>query len=209
MSKARGGTVNGISTEPNYSDGGMLANDAEFFLYGGAVFKNLELYDLPASNAVLGYRQYAYGPEKPLWQKGFSGGHLDDGVNRYIAYGGATSAPSENKAWYFSGLTSPTKGEILANGDNATRAMNVSNTLIELDMAAQLDEKWSNITLPDKIKGRANPEVVWVPVGKQGILVVLGGVTHPEWATEISKSDNETDSVSALPTIRKLFTSML
>lgn len=200
MSKARGGTVNGISTEPNYEDGGMLANDAEFFLYGGAVFKNSKLYDLPASNAVLGYRRYAYGPEKPLWQKGFSGGHLDDGVTRYVAYGGAANAPSENKAWYFSGLTSPTKGEILSNGgpDDGTLASNVSNTLIELDMTAQLDEKWTNMTLPDKIKGRANPEVVWVPVGKQGILVVLGGVVYPEWATVIHKSDNETDSVSIL-----------
>ncbi|GAO13216.1 hypothetical protein UVI_02025650 [Ustilaginoidea virens] len=174
----------------------MLANDHEFFLYGGAVFRNDQLYDPPPANAVLGYRRYQYGPDKPLWQKGFSAGHLDDGVTRYVAYGGAVNAPSENKAWYFSGLSSPTRGPIIQNTgtDGSTRAMNVSNTLVGLDMAAQLEEKWSNTTLPSMVHGRANPEVVWVPVGKQGILLVLGGVLNPEWATATHKSENETES---------------
>lgn len=196
MSKARGGFASGISTEPNYYDGGMLANDAEFFLYGGALFEAKELYDTPGGDAVLGYRRYAYGPEKPLWQKGFTGGHLDSGVNRYVAYGAAVNAPSENKAWYFSGLTSPTRGPIVENSARpAVMAATVSDTLIGLDMSIQLEEKWSNMTLPPKIKGRSNAEVVWVPVGKQGILVVLGGVLYPEWATVGHKSANETASV--------------
>ncbi|KAG5981128.1 hypothetical protein E4U55_003264 [Claviceps digitariae] len=195
MSKARGGIAGGISTEPNYYDGGMLANNAEFFLYGGALFQNDALYDAPSGDAVLGYRRYAYGPEKPLWQKGFTGGHLDNGVTRYVAYGAAVNAPSENKAWYFSGLTSPTRGPIVQNnGDAAVKAATISDTLIGLDMSIQLDEKWSNTTLPDKIRGRSNAEVVWVPVGKHGILVVLGGVVYPEWATNGHKSANETAS---------------
>lgn len=199
MSKARGGIASGISTEPNYYDGGMLANNAEFFLYGGALFGDDTLYDAPTGDAVLGYRRYAYGPEKPLWQKGFTGGHLDDGVTRYVAYGAAVNAPPEDKAWYFSGLTSPTRGPIIQNSpDASTKAANISNTLIGLDMAAQLEEKWSNTTLPERIKGRSNSEVVWVPVGKQGILVVLGGVVYPEWATNGHKSENETASVCCL-----------
>ncbi|KAJ2967528.1 hypothetical protein NQ176_g9620 [Zarea fungicola] len=40
MSKARGGQGNSNGASPNYYDGAMLANDAEFFLYGGAVFQN-------------------------------------------------------------------------------------------------------------------------------------------------------------------------
>ncbi|KAG6121252.1 hypothetical protein E4U13_005153 [Claviceps humidiphila] len=200
MSKARGGFASGISTEPNYYDGGMLANDAEFFLYGGALFEAKELYDTPGGDAVLGYRRYAYGPEKPLWQKGFTGGHLDSGVNRYVAYGAAVNAPSENKAWYFSGLTSPTRGPIVENSARpAVMAATVSDTLIGLDMSIQLEEKWSNMTLPPKIKGRSNAEVVWVPVGKQGILVVLGGVLYPEWATVGHKSANETASTLESP----------
>ncbi|KAG6017277.1 hypothetical protein E4U43_001885, partial [Claviceps pusilla] len=195
MSKARGGTASGISTEPNYYDGGMLANNAEFFLYGGALFQDDALYDAPNANAVLGYRRYAYGPEKPLWQKGFTGGHLDDGVTRYVAYGAAVNAPSENKAWYFSGLTSPTRGPIVQNSaEAAVKAATISDTLVGLDMSVQLDEKWSNMTLPAKIRGRSNAEVVWVPVGKQGILVVIGGAVYPEWATVGHKSANVTAS---------------
>ncbi|KAG8425028.1 hypothetical protein J3458_001771 [Metarhizium acridum] len=197
MSKAIGGTQSGISSEPGYDDGGMLANDAEFFLYGGALtIDTLASYAEPAANAVLAYRKYAYGPEKPLWQSGFNSGHLDDGVTRYIAYGGPVSAPSENKAWYFSGLTSPSRGPIsvVTKANNTTLAMNPSNTLIELDMTDQLFEKWTNTTLPDNIKPRANPEVVWVPVGKQGILVVLGGVVYPDWASGVFESANETES---------------
>ncbi|KID79263.1 Galactose oxidase/kelch, beta-propeller, partial [Metarhizium brunneum ARSEF 3297] len=197
MSKAIGGEQSGISSEPGYDDGGMLANDAEFFLYGGAVTANtLASNPEPAANAVLAYRRYAYGPEKPLWQSGFNSGHLDDGVTRYIAYGGPVNAPSENKAWYFSGLTSPSRGPIsvLTYENKTTLAMIPSNTLIELDMTNQLFEKWTNITLPDNIKPRANPEVVWVPVGKQGILVVLGGVVYPDWASGDLESANETES---------------
>ncbi|XP_044724171.1 Galactose oxidase/kelch, beta-propeller [Hirsutella rhossiliensis] len=197
--KATGGKENGISAEPNSYDGGMLANDAEFFLYGGALFRNDDLYDQPAADAVLGYQAYQYGGDKPLWQKGFHPAHLDDGVTRYVASGAAVSAPSENKAWYFSGLTSPTRGPIMSNPNRTTMAMNISNTLITLDMTTQLEEKWSNSTLPDDIKGRSNAEVVWVPVGKQGILVVLGGVTYPEWATVIHKSEDPAASEKESP----------
>ncbi|KJZ77946.1 hypothetical protein HIM_02583 [Hirsutella minnesotensis 3608] len=199
--KARGGKENGISAEPNAYDGAMLANDAEFFLYGGALFSNDDLYEQPPGNSVLSYQEFQYGQEKSLWQKGFHPAHLDDGVTRYIAYGAAVSAPSENKAWYFSGLTSPTRGPILSNpGLNKTnRAMNVSDTLISLDMTTQVYEKWSNSTLPKEVKGRSNAEVVWVPVGKQGILVVLGGVTYPEWTSVAHKSENAAASEKESP----------
>ena len=176
----------------------MLANDAEFFLYGGAMLRIENIDDPPAANDVLGYRRYAYGAEKPLLKQGFKSGSLPNEVTQYIVYGGAVNAPSENMAWYFSGLTSPDRGPFFLNGNESMTASNMSNTLIELDMSTQLEEKWSNITLPEKVLGRANAEVVWVPVGKKGILVVLGGVVYPEWATDIRQSANKTASVSRL-----------
>ncbi len=122
-------------------------------------------------------------------------------MNRYVSYGAGVSAPSENMAWYFSGLTAPGRGPFYSNSNNAsTRALNVSNTLISLDLTTQLSEKWSNDTLPDKIKGRSNAEVVWVPVGKRGILVVLGGVVYPEWAwTTKSHASSDEDASVCLP----------
>ena len=173
----------------------MLANDAEFFLYGGTYTRNAKLFQDPDADEVLEYQAYQYGPDKPAWEKGFKEPKLDKGVTRYIAYGGAVNAPSENKAWYFSGLASPTRGDIFLNSA-IDRAVNVSNTLIQLDMSEQLSEKWTNKTLPNDIKGRANPEVVWVPVGEQGILVVLGGVVYPQWAQQSQHSANKEASVS-------------
>ncbi|EGX96214.1 Galactose oxidase/kelch, beta-propeller [Cordyceps militaris CM01] len=197
LSKARGGKGNANGDAPVYYDGALLGNDAEFFLYGGAVYQ-IEVYDQPASYEVLEYQAYAYGPDKPLWKPGFNSRRLPDDVTRYIAYGGAASAPSENKAWYFSGLSAPSRGPMVWNAaTNETRASTPSNTLITLDMANQLTEKWTNTTLPSHIKPRANPEVVWVPVGEQGILVVLGGATYPEWASSAThKSSNKTLSVT-------------
>ncbi|KAM0432817.1 hypothetical protein ACHAPT_004519 [Fusarium lateritium] len=198
MSKARGGSGNSNGAAPNFLDGGILANDAQFFLYGGDLLKNDDVYEPPDADEVLSYQAYQYGPDKPLWDRGFSDRKLDKDVTRYVAYGGAVSAPSENLAWYFSGLRSPSKGPFFTN-DAKAKATNVSDTFITLNMEEQLAEKWTNTTLPPSVKGRANPEVVWVPVGKKGILVVLGGVVYPEWAGRARKSADEKASEKESP----------
>ncbi|KAI5463824.1 hypothetical protein BGZ63DRAFT_403091 [Mariannaea sp. PMI_226] len=199
-SKARGGKGNSNGAAPNFLDGGMLANNDEFWLYGGDLLENTELYDAPDSDATLGYLAYQYGPDKPLFESGFSDKSLSKDVTRYLAYGAAVSAPSENKAWYFSGLRSPSHGPFITNAENDTeKAVQVSNTLIQLDMSEQLSEVWTNKTLPKSVQGRSNAEVVWVPVGKEGILVVLGGAVYPEWAGYFGASDNKSASEKQSP----------
>ncbi|KAJ6447083.1 galactose oxidase/kelch, beta-propeller [Purpureocillium lavendulum] len=202
FSKALGGKVDSLSSQPNFVDGALLGNDAEFFLYGGTMLKNSQLYDEPAADDVLKYTAYQYGADKPLFKTGLLDSRLNNDVNRYVSYGAGVSAPSENMAWYFSGLTSPSRGPFYSNSVNtSTKAVNVSNTLISVDLSTQLSEKWSNDTLPDKVQGRSNAEVVWVPVGKRGILVVLGGVVYPEWAwtTTSHTSSNESASEKESP----------
>jgi hypothetical protein len=71
----------------------------------------------------------------------------------------------------------------------------VSDYLITLDLAEQGEEKFSNDTLPPDIPGRANPELVWVPVGSRGILVALGGVVYPDFVNTLGNSTNVTASV--------------
>ena len=161
------------------------------------MFKLDALYDPPATDEIMGYQAYAYGLEKPSFTKSFDEPKLDNNVTRYIAYGGAASAPSENKAWYFSGLVATDRGPIYYNSLKES-ATDISATLISLDMSVQYEETWNNNSLPENIKGRANPQVTWIPAGEQGLLVVLGGVTYPEWAGEAGthKSGNESASVS-------------
>ncbi|KAK3390835.1 hypothetical protein B0H63DRAFT_123895 [Podospora didyma] len=191
-----GGAANNIA--PNYYDGGMLANDAEWFTYGGMLMKT-DVLSEPAKDIVLGYYKDQYGPQL-TFTPGFLFDNLDNNLTRYLAYGGAASAPSENKAWYFSGMHSPSFGPIYESGiDPAFTAVNVSNTLITLDMTTQQKETWTNETLPPGIPGRGTPELVWVPVGAQGILVALGGVISPSYVTVRRVSDNISQNQAQSP----------
>ncbi|EGO59822.1 hypothetical protein NEUTE1DRAFT_61568 [Neurospora tetrasperma FGSC 2508] len=198
-----GSVVN--NNDPNYIDGALLANDAEWFAYGGLLRKTAAFNTEPAKDLVSGYRQYQYGTEKPGFAPGLFKSSLETdstNVTRYIAFGGAASAPSENLAWYFSGVQTESKGPIYtASANRSTSPTRIVDSLITLDMKEQQNEKWKNSTLPPGISGRANPELVWVPVGAKGILVVLGGVVFPDFISVISgTSENETESKAKSPT---------
>ncbi|KAI0394353.1 hypothetical protein F5Y17DRAFT_261189 [Xylariaceae sp. FL0594] len=198
LSKApNGGAANNYA--PNYYDGAMLANDDELFLYGG-LLRQTDEYAPPNGNEVTSYQADQYGPVKQGFRSGFLIDRLPDGLTRYVTYGGAANSPSENKAWYFGGYTSPSGGPIYEPGINkSVNPVAVSNTLITLDLGTQGAEKWSNMTLPSNIKSRANPSVVWVPVSEQGILVILGGVTYPEYSNSSGISPNEAQSMKDSP----------
>ena len=190
---------------PYYVDGAMLHNDAQFFLYGGLIFRMDDYYDPPPADEITLYQAYSERDDNPLWRPSFAGRELGDDVNRWVAWGGAASAPSENKAWYFSGLTSPSRGVIYTQAArNDTLAYRVSNRLITVDMSTQNDEQWSNTTIGEDVEGRASPELVWVPVGEEGILVVLGGVTYPQWAGSEVRNESDDPEASVSPHFPRL-----
>lgn len=180
---------------PTYFDGAMLANDDDYFLYGGLLTETDQNTE-PDANEITEWRGYDYGVEKPQFAQGFQTVKPTN-LTRYIAYGGAANVPSENLAFYFSGMRAPDSGEIYyPTGDENSTASVVSDTLITLNMAIQDSETWENATIPDDIPGRANPELVWVPTGEKGILVALGGVVYPEFISGFHVSDDPTASVS-------------
>ncbi|XXG99294.1 hypothetical protein Hte_005631 [Hypoxylon texense] len=188
ISKApNGGAANNFA--PNYYGGTLLANDDEFYLFGGATVAQTN-FSPPDGDELLGYMESQYGDNGRAFHAGFLNVKLPDGVTRYVTYGGGVNVPSENKAWYFGGLRTESWGQIYSNYDNATYTpTNVSNSFVKLDMATQQQEVWSNVTLRGP-PSRAGPSVVWVPVGEQGILVVLGGVTYPSFASSTGDSAN-------------------
>ncbi|KAL1846166.1 hypothetical protein VTK73DRAFT_346 [Phialemonium thermophilum] len=198
ISKApSGGNANNVA--PTYYDGAMLANDDEWFLYGG-MLRQTAAYAEPYPDDVTSFQAYQYGVQKDGFRPGFVDVRLPKPMTRYLAYGGAANAPSENLAWYFSGMHSPTWGEIFTPSLNESlTAVNVSDTLILLNMTTQQQETWHNETLPTSIHGRANPELVWVPVGDRGILVALGGVVYPEFVTSARQSTNPEASEAQSP----------
>ena len=175
QSKAKaGGAAN--NSAPNYVDGTMFANNDELLLYGG-LLRLTNAYSPPADNAVLGYEAYQYGPYRSSWNPGFVESSTSSGVTRYVTNGAGANVPSENLGFYFGGMRSANGGPIYRDDESANMS---SNTLIEVEMSSMRDEKWTNHTLPDNIKPRANAQLVWVPVSKQGVLVAIGGVNPPE-----------------------------
>lgn len=169
-----GGAGNNIA--PNYVDGTMFTNDGELYLYGGLP----RLTDSSTGqndDAVLGYEAYQYGPDRSSWSPGFYQGSSGDNVTRYITNGAGASAPSENLGFYFSGMRAPDWGEIHYEDASANTT---ANTMIQVDMSTMREEDWTNLTLPEEIRPRANAQLVWLPVAERGLLVAIGGVTDPE-----------------------------
>lgn len=192
LSKAAGGGASN-NIGPQYYDGAMFANDYEWYTYGGQL-RTTDAFKAPAGNAVAAYQVYPSGPPKDF-NKGYILDTLPDGVTRYVTDGAAVSVPSENLGFYFGGLRSATYGPIFYLPGPRNQSVNpdqLSTTLIEVDLAKQGGETWNNSTLPTTVPGRANPEIVWIPVSEQGILVAIGGVIFPSYANV-----NQTNNASA------------
>jgi hypothetical protein len=168
----------------------MIANDFEWFIYGGLITLTAE-YTIPGSQSAAAYEVYASGPPKQF-HAGYIVETLPNNVTRYVTNGAGVSIPSENLGYYFGGLRSSSFGPIYYQaGNESDNADVLSTTMIELDLAVQTKEVWSNLTLPTTVPGRINAELVWDPVSKRGVLVAIGGVVDAEYA-EYSTSLNAT-----------------
>jgi hypothetical protein len=134
----------------------------------------------PPSEVVLGYEAFQDLANTPQSKLGFIQKSTNNGVTRYITNGAGVSAPSENLGFYFSGMQGP-NGSIIEGGDGS--ANTTATSLITVNMTTMGTEDWQNSTLAPNIPGRANAEVVWLPVSESGVLVVIGGVINPEMLT--------------------------
>ncbi|APA13888.1 hypothetical protein SS1G_14009 [Sclerotinia sclerotiorum 1980 UF-70] len=191
ISKApNGGSASNLG--PNYVDGAMFANDFEWYTYGGMLVFT-DAFSSPDEDSAISYEVYTDGtPGKQFFQN-FEQIKLPTNLTRYVTYGGAVSIPSENLGYYFSGYRAADFGDIYNDPGikNASYLANVtSQTLISVDMTSQTSSKWYNESLPSTVPGRANPEIAWIPVSEQGILVAVGGVIDPTYAS-ITQANNQ------------------
>lgn len=169
----------------------MFANDDEWYTYGGLLVETDDFVS-PDEDSAVSYEVYSDGTPGKQFFQGFEQIKLPSDLTRYVTYGGAVSIPSENLGFYFSGYRAADFGEIREDPGvgNASYLANVtSQTLISIDMSSQTAPKWFNDSLPSTILGRANPEIAWIPVSDQGILVALGGVINPTYAS-INQANN-------------------
>ncbi|KAF7890166.1 hypothetical protein EAF00_008482 [Botryotinia globosa] len=184
ISKApNGGSASNLG--PNYVDGAMFANDDEWYTYGG-LLSLTNAFSTPDADSAISYEVYSDGTPGKQFNSGFEQVDLPTDLTRYVTYGGAVSIPSENLGFYFSGYRAASFGPIYKQPGprNASYLANVtSQTLISIDMASQTAPKWSNDSFPSTVPGRANPEIVWIPVSDKGILVAVGGVIDPSYSS--------------------------
>ncbi|OQD79246.1 hypothetical protein PENANT_c056G00630 [Penicillium antarcticum] len=153
--------------QPNFEDGAMFGNDREIILYG---------QDVPNATEALGYRFSDAGSDHD--EGSFFNSSLPGNMTRYVTNGGPVSVPSEDLAFYFGGMRGRDWGPITSDDASANTS---ANTLIAVNMAANGDQPiWRNLTLPNYVASRANPQLVWIPVSQQGVLAVIGGVKTPE-----------------------------
>ncbi|KAJ6016977.1 hypothetical protein N7451_000356 [Penicillium sp. IBT 35674x] len=187
----------GSNIDPTFIDGVMFANDGEFCLYGGAALPTTNNEDA-SEDTVLGYEAFQYdGTIKQNWGPRFWTDDLPDNVTTYITNGAGESAPSENLGFYFSGMHVPGWGAI---SYPPYEANTTADTLITVNMTVMESETWVNDTLPSYIQGRANAELVWVPVSESGVLVAIGGVVEPAGTFESLTSTQKALSEEVSPT---------
>ncbi|KAI1090165.1 hypothetical protein F5B19DRAFT_334771 [Rostrohypoxylon terebratum] len=198
ISKAPGGGA-ATNIAPNYHGGALLGNDDEFYLFGGTLMLTSK-YSAPDGGSVLEYAASKYGDDNGrTFYQGFQNVDLPNDMTRYVTFGAAANAPSEQKAWYFGGYRSDSWGPIYQGVNSTYDPSTVSNTFISLDTSVQGGEVWNNVTLPPGTRSRANPSMVWVPVGEKGILVVIGGVTYPNYDNANQTSQNPAQSEKDSP----------
>ncbi len=110
----------------------------------------------------------------------------------YIANGAGVNVPSESLGFYFGGYEPDYAGPIIF--DQGT--ISPQESFIQVDMSDPAKAVWSTLSWPPSdldVQPRANPELVWLPVSSQGVLVVIGGVTDSsELHTRQSSTTNET-----------------
>lgn len=189
---------------PSYLDGALLSNDAQFFLYGGATVPS-DAHPDPDADFVEEFQAHGYKDEDDF-KAGFVSEELPEGVDRNVAFGVGISVPSENKAWYFSGMRAEDHGAIYPAdfaADERSIPVDVADSFVSVafDEDSQNEQTWKNETLPPDVGKRGGASGVFVPVGEHGILVFVGGVTHGGFANETQQSSNAAALVS-LPFLR-------
>lgn len=161
-------------------------------LYGGLdqnTDKRAHLHD----DSVLAMNLFKHG-QLPLTDSGKLDVRTLEPVTRNVAEGAYVSAPSENLGFVFSGtrvsnliyacterhnlmiLQNQNWSQILQDATVPESEANVlSNQLITVDLTNMDGETWSNTTIPRNVPPRAGAELVWIPAGKKGTLVAIGG----------------------------------
>ncbi|KAF3930810.1 hypothetical protein ABW20_dc0108708 [Dactylellina cionopaga] len=159
-----------LTREPDPAADKRIASmrDGSAFSYGGNIYfyAGQQLFNAADDNAF-----YVCTPTSAniVWNTAKL-----DGVSRAVTKGASVDVASENKGFYFGGQSIVPKG---ADDAQADRVLNDTflNNLVVLGFS-ESGQETRNITAPtNRAKPLAQSNLLFVPAGKEGILVNLGG----------------------------------
>ncbi|KAK5086866.1 hypothetical protein LTR05_004036 [Lithohypha guttulata] len=164
---------------PVWVGGGIVANDFEFYTYGGLPTK-----DTPeGSSSVINGKLFPYS-QGQLFDSAYSpvGPSRLSNVNDRVTAGAYASGPAKDRTgFYFSGMISENGSELdyYAMDSSSKHVTNASSSFVRIDMRDPNNASFSSTALPPAIVPRGESSMVWIPFGDDGTLIVLGGAQYP------------------------------
>ncbi|KAF8475786.1 hypothetical protein BDZ91DRAFT_710317 [Kalaharituber pfeilii] len=181
----------------------------KFFVYGGffpGFNKSSTSYWKPEPNPR--GEIYSYDILSNIWARVDL--NSDSDIIIWSMEGGSTYAPSTGQFFYLGGYEDawansalPGDGKMAPRDNKARRPFHVVPGFLRLEMEAEGGSKWTNETMT--YEGGAvehnqivRGQLIYVPVGKQGILVRIGGETY---TTGMGDELNRTPSLNRMDLI--------
>lgn len=115
------------------------------------------------------------------FDQGISPNQATDGVSDNITSGVYASAPDQGLGFYFGGMVSANRTAMTwSSSDNAPDHPTIaSTTFTKVDMTTPNDAKFQTMAWPNGTTPRSQGGLVWLPFGKKGVLLAIGGVEIP------------------------------
>ncbi|EWC44139.1 hypothetical protein DRE_07196 [Drechslerella stenobrocha 248] len=142
-------------------DGGAFSYNGEIYFYGGE-----QLFNAADGNTIF---KCTPTSENIVWNQ-----VTVDGVSRAVTRGAPVVATTENKGFYFGGQDIVPRGADDSQAD-LVLGNTYLNNLVSISFAPG-KQSYTNITAsPTRAKPLAQSNLLFVPAGKEGILLNLGG----------------------------------
>ena len=124
---------------------------------------------------------YPDSPTASRFDPGFSPNQPTGDVSDNITSGAYASAPDQGLGFYFSGMVSANRTKLELNSDDlgANHPTVTSPTFIKVDMTTPNKATWTSLKWPSNMIPRSEGGLIWLPYGKKGVLVAIGGVEVP------------------------------
>lgn len=166
----------GIDVTPRTSFGHLLANDYGMYSVGGAL-DYTDSFEPPATDWAVAYDAFEHPPAGVANLEKWHSISLGDEMTRSVVQGAYASAPSEGKAWIFGGSTNRRGLDIQLQKPVNNTGDTTHDRLIIADLTVRGEETFRNESLPNHVIARSQAEMVWLPTGGEGALVVIGGTS--------------------------------